>query len=99
MPEMPEVEGLRTFLEEALVGRTVTRTELAAFSALKTFATPLSALQGMDVDAVRRLGKFLAVEVGGLHLVPGVGMTVGFGPSRGRAGVVLYLSTEVGFGR
>ena len=44
MPEMPEVEGLRAFLEGALVGRTATRAELAAFSALKTFATPLTAL-------------------------------------------------------
>ncbi|WP_040159484.1 Fpg/Nei family DNA glycosylase [Nigerium massiliense] len=69
MPEMPEVEGLRVFLEGSIVGRTVTRTELAAFSALKTFATPITALQGMDVDAVRRHGKFLDVEVGGLHLI------------------------------
>ena len=45
MPEMPEVEGLRTFLEARLVGRTVVRTELLTFSALKTFALPLSALE------------------------------------------------------
>ncbi|MBB4637330.1 hypothetical protein FHS01_003366 [Longimicrobium terrae] len=44
-------------------------------------------------------GVQVAVPVGGLHLVPGVGVPVGFGPSRGRAGVMLYLSTEVGFGR
>lgn len=69
MPEMPEVEGLRAFLEGALVGRTTTRAELAAFSALKTFATPLTALLGMEVDAVARHGKFLDLDIGGEHLI------------------------------
>ena len=68
MPEMPEVEGLRTFLERELVGRTVTRAELAAFSALKTFATPLSALLGSEVDRVERHGKFLCLDIDGLWL-------------------------------
>lgn len=63
MPELPEVEGLRRFLSTTLVGATVTRAELAAFSALKTFALPLSALLGQAVERVERRGKFLAIGV------------------------------------
>lgn len=68
MPEMPEVEGLRSFLSPHLVGRTVVRAELAAFSALKTFATPLSALLGAEVDRVERRGKFICLDIDGLWL-------------------------------
>ncbi|MFZ2428258.1 MAG: DNA-formamidopyrimidine glycosylase family protein [Propioniciclava sp.] len=68
MPEMPEVEGLRSFLDANLVGRTVASAQLAAFSALKTFEVPLSALQGLDVERVERRGKFLAIGVDGVWL-------------------------------
>ncbi|MFT3876577.1 MAG: DNA-formamidopyrimidine glycosylase family protein [Propioniciclava sp.] len=69
MPEMPEVEALRSFLAANLIGRTVVRADLAAFSALKTFALPLSALHGAEVEAVERRGKFLALDAGGTWLV------------------------------
>lgn len=69
MPEMPEVESLRTFLTERLVGHVVARVDLAAFSALKTFNPPLSALHGLEVTDVARHGKFLDLDVDGLHLV------------------------------
>lgn len=68
MPEMPEVEALRGFLARHLVGAVVARAELAAFSALKTFAVPLTALLGSEVERVERRGKFLAVGVDGLWL-------------------------------
>lgn len=68
MPEMPEVEALRSYLSTQLVGRTITSVQLAAFSALKTVTVPLSALQGLDVVAVERRGKFLAVGVDGVWL-------------------------------
>ena len=68
MPEMPEVEGLRAFLDAHLTGRTITRAELAAFSALKTFNLPLSALVGLEVSGVTRQGKFLLVATVGVHL-------------------------------
>ncbi len=42
---------------------------LAQFSALKTYDPPLHALAGSFVDGVSRHGKFLDIEVGGLHLV------------------------------
>lgn len=68
MPEMPEVEGLVSYLASNLIGRTVSSAQLAAFSALKTFEVPLSALQVFDITAVQRRGKFLAVGVDGLWL-------------------------------
>ena len=68
MPELPEVEALRGFLEREVTGTTIVRVELAAFSALKTVALPLSALQGLEVDRVERHGKFLAIGAGGLWL-------------------------------
>ena len=69
MPELPEVEALRSFLTEHLVGQTIARTELLAFSALKTFQLPLSALHGAEVEQVRRYGKFLAIDASGTWLV------------------------------
>ncbi|MGZ4428381.1 MAG: Fpg/Nei family DNA glycosylase [Nocardioidaceae bacterium] len=69
MPELPEVEGLALDLSTRLADRAITRVDIAAFSALKTFDPPLSALNGAFVDGVTRRGKFLDVSVGGLHLV------------------------------
>jgi len=69
MPEMPEVESLAQFLTERCVGRVIARVELLAFSALKTYEPPLSALHGLEIDAVSRHGKFLDVSAQGLHLV------------------------------
>ena len=69
MPELPEVEALRTFLVSACVGKTIARTELAAFASLKTFQVPLSALHGLEVDGVERRGKFICLSVSGLWLV------------------------------
>lgn len=69
MPEMPEVEGLRAFLAERCVGRSWDRVEVAAISALKTVAIPPGALVGLEVDEVRRWGKFLGVGASGTWLV------------------------------
>ena len=69
MPELPEVEALASFLRERAVGRFVLRADVAAFSAVKTFDPPLSALNGAEVTGAARFGKFLDVEVSGLHLV------------------------------
>ena len=46
MPELPEVEALASFLRDRAVGRAVQRADVAAFSAVKTFDPPLSALAG-----------------------------------------------------
>jgi formamidopyrimidine-DNA glycosylase len=69
VPELPEVEALAADLRTRLTGRAIARVDIAAFSALKTFDPPLSALHGALVDDVTRHGKFLDVEASGLHLV------------------------------
>jgi formamidopyrimidine-DNA glycosylase len=69
MPELPEVEALREFLHENLVGKEIARALPVAISVLKTYDPPLSALDGTTVTAVGRHGKFLDIEAGGLHLL------------------------------
>jgi formamidopyrimidine-DNA glycosylase len=69
MPELPEVEALAGFLRENAVGRVLTRADLAAVQAIKTFDPPLSALGGLEITGAGRHGKFLDLDVSGLHLV------------------------------
>jgi formamidopyrimidine-DNA glycosylase len=69
VPELPEVEGLVGFLTERAVGRVVARVDLANFSVLKTYDPPVTALGGLEIVGVKRWGKFLDVDVSGLHLV------------------------------
>ncbi|MBW8768027.1 MAG: Fpg/Nei family DNA glycosylase [Geodermatophilales bacterium] len=69
MPELPEVEALAAFLRENAVGRVITRVDLSAVQAIKTFDPPLSALGGLEVTGASRHGKFLDLDVSGLHLV------------------------------
>ena len=69
MPELPEVEALATDLRARLDGRAFARVRPVAFSALKTFDPPLDALAGLFVAGVGRHGKFLDIDLGGLHFV------------------------------
>lgn len=69
VPELPEVEALVQDLRGRLVGRAISRVDLAAFSALKTFDPPLHALHGTLVEDVTRHGKFLDIDASGVHLV------------------------------
>nr|WP_201469216.1 Fpg/Nei family DNA glycosylase [Microbacterium hydrocarbonoxydans] len=70
MPEMPEVQGLTTFLAERALGRTIVRTSVGAIAALKTYDPPNTALHGARISAVSRRGKFVDIECGAeLHLV------------------------------
>jgi formamidopyrimidine-DNA glycosylase len=69
VPELPEVDALAGFLREQALGRTVARIDVAAISVLKTFDPPPTALLGLAIDEVSRHGKFLDLEIGGLHLV------------------------------
>ncbi|MEV6179207.1 Fpg/Nei family DNA glycosylase [Streptomyces sp. NPDC052016] len=70
MPELPEVEALKDFLTEHVVGHEIVRVMPAAISVLKTYDPPPSAVEGREVTAVHRYGKFLDLETaGGLHLV------------------------------
>jgi formamidopyrimidine-DNA glycosylase len=69
VPELPEVEALADFLRTQVVGRTIARIDVAAINVLKTYDPPPTALQGLEVETVSRYGKFLDLEVGGLHLI------------------------------
>jgi formamidopyrimidine-DNA glycosylase len=69
VPELPEVEGLALDLRGRLADRAIARVDIAAFSALKTFDPPLSALSGSFVADVTRRGKFIDIDATGLHLV------------------------------
>ena len=70
MPEMPEVQGLAVFLGERAVGRTITRTSVAAIAALKTYDPQITALHGAEITAASRRGKFIVLSCGeDLHLV------------------------------
>jgi formamidopyrimidine-DNA glycosylase len=69
VPELPEVEALAAFLRENAVGHVLARADLASVQAIKTFDPPLSALGGLEITGVSRHGKFLDLDVSGLHLV------------------------------
>jgi formamidopyrimidine-DNA glycosylase len=69
VPELPEVEALATYLRERAVGRSVLRADVAAINAVKTYDPPLSALGGAEVTGASRHGKFLDLDVSGLHLI------------------------------
>ncbi|MEI7033448.1 Fpg/Nei family DNA glycosylase [Streptomyces pratensis] len=68
MPELPEVEALRAFLEGHLTGKEIARVLPLAISVLKTYDPPPTALEGATVTSVARHGKFLDIGAGGLHL-------------------------------
>jgi formamidopyrimidine-DNA glycosylase len=69
MPELPEVESLAAFLRERAVGHAIARIDVLAISALKTYDPPIHALNGLTVTGVARYGKFLDLDVDGIHLV------------------------------
>jgi formamidopyrimidine-DNA glycosylase len=69
VPELPEVEALASFLRERAVGRAVIRADVAAFSAVKTFDPPLTAMKGAVVTGASRYAKFLSLDFDGMHLI------------------------------
>ncbi len=69
MPELPEVEALALDLRGRFADRAIAKVHVVAFSALKTFDPPVTALEGSFIDDVTRHGKFLDISAGGLHLV------------------------------
>ncbi|HEU5157374.1 MAG TPA: DNA-formamidopyrimidine glycosylase family protein [Streptosporangiaceae bacterium] len=69
MPELPEVEALAAFLRDRAVGHAVARVDVLAISALKTYDPPVTALGGLTITEVGRHGKFLDLDVDGLHMV------------------------------
>jgi formamidopyrimidine-DNA glycosylase len=69
VPELPEVESLVAFLREHAVGRVVARVDVPGIHVLKTYDPPPTALAGLEITGVTRHGKFLDLDVSGLHLV------------------------------
>ena len=69
MPELPEVEALARDLDGRLTDRAIVRVDIAAFSCLKSYDPPITALSGGLVDGVTRHGKFLDIDVSGTHLI------------------------------
>ena len=63
MPELPEVQALAVDLGARLTGRTIARFDVTAFSALKTYDPPVSALEGGTITGVGRFGKYLDIVV------------------------------------
>ncbi|MFC9282642.1 Fpg/Nei family DNA glycosylase [Streptomyces collinus] len=108
MPELPEVEALKDFLTEHLVGRRVVRVLPVAISVLKTYEPPLTAVEGGEVTAVDRYGKFLGLATdGGPHLVTHLARAgwlqwrdrLPDGPPRpGRGPLALRVALETGEG-
>ena len=69
MPELPEVEALAQHIREHGVGRTVARVDVASLSVLKTVSPSWTELHGKEVTGAGRHGKFLDIEIEGLHLI------------------------------
>jgi formamidopyrimidine-DNA glycosylase len=69
VPELPEVQALVDFLDEQVVGHVVARIDVASIAVLKTFDPPITSLAGLTVAGAGRRGKFLDLDVDGLHLV------------------------------
>jgi formamidopyrimidine-DNA glycosylase len=69
VPELPEVQALVDVLTDRAVGRVIARVDVASFAAVKTFDPPISGLAGLAVTGAARHGKFLDLDVDGLHLI------------------------------
>lgn len=69
MPELPEVNALVEFLDRQMSGAVVAAVELASFAVLKTYDPPATALHGLEVSGVTRHGKFIDIDVSGVHVI------------------------------
>lgn len=78
MPELPEVETIRTDLEPRLVGRRIVRVEERR---IDPHYRGLQSAAGRTITALRRRGKYMIGELGDRELILHLGMT-------GQVGVV-----------
>jgi len=74
MPELPDITAYITALEKRIIGQTLERVRLGSPFLLRTVEPALSAVEGRVVEQVRRVGKRIAIGVGGdlwlvLHLM------------------------------
>jgi formamidopyrimidine-DNA glycosylase len=77
VPELPEVETVRRNLEATILGRTIVGVSLSGKKLRAPIARGLpSRARGRSVDAVRRHGKYLLVDLaGGVSLISHLGMS------------------------
>jgi formamidopyrimidine-DNA glycosylase len=108
VPELPEVQALVDFLVERAVGHAVIRVDVASIAVLKTFDPPTTSLGGLTVTHITRHGKFLDLDVDGLHLVTHLSRAgwlhwrdalpaVPPKPGKGPIALRLHLDTGAGF--
>jgi formamidopyrimidine-DNA glycosylase len=69
VPELPEVQALVDFAVERVVGHVIARIDVASFAVVKTYDPPITSLAGLTVTGASRHGKFLDLDVDGLHLI------------------------------
>jgi formamidopyrimidine-DNA glycosylase len=79
MPELPEVETIRTDLEPVLVGRTLVEAECCADPPFAARYVGLDQAVGQRIRALGRRGKYLIAELDRHELVIHLGMTGQFG--------------------
>ncbi|HWF36715.1 MAG TPA: DNA-formamidopyrimidine glycosylase family protein [Solirubrobacteraceae bacterium] len=65
MPELPEVEITARRIGAAIEGATVESTLAPGINALKTYDPPVSVLEGLVVQGVRRRGKLFLIDLEG----------------------------------
>jgi formamidopyrimidine-DNA glycosylase len=69
VPELPEVEITARRLASAVAGAEVESALAPGMVTMKTFDPPLEALAGRTIEGVRRVGKMLVVDTGGLAVL------------------------------
>jgi formamidopyrimidine-DNA glycosylase len=69
VPELPEVEALRQFIADHMVGSVVGRVDVTAINVVKSAVPPITDLSGRDVTEAGRWGKYLGLGCAGLWLV------------------------------
>lgn len=69
MPELPEIEIAVRRIGAAAGGRTVESVLAPGMVTMKTFDPPLDALAGRTLDAARRRGKLIMLDLGDLTLL------------------------------
>ncbi len=75
MPELPEVETIRTDLEPLLVGRAIDAVDLCVEPGFQGRYVNLDQAVGRDVRALRRRGKYLIADLADRELIVHLGMT------------------------
>jgi len=74
MPELPDIAAYISALESRILGQPLQRVRLASPFLLRTAQPPLTSVEGRTVGELRRIGKRIAIGVGGdlwlvLHLM------------------------------